>query len=95
MEFIADNPLSVLQALTALVSFAAGFTTYHFGLRRSGQRDHSGTGGQHGLVDQRRTSPAPRSSRPQRLPSAPRGLVGEAARSCSSRAPARGYALVA
>jgi hypothetical protein len=79
MEFIADHPLCILQALTALVAFAAGFSTYHLGLRRSRRRDHSGTGGQHGLLNQPSARRAPPSDRRRQAPAAPRGLLGDAA----------------
>lgn len=95
MEFIADHPLCILQALTALVAFAAGFSTYHLGLRRSGRRDHSGTGGQHGLLSQPSARRVPRSDRPRQTPVAPRGLFGDAAGTRPSRATLPDCALVA
>ena len=68
MEFVAEHPLGVLQLLTALVSFAAGFTTYHFGWRRAQRSNQSGSGGQHGLLTKLRRHLRPRGHRPMQFP---------------------------
>ena len=45
MEFMVEHPLCVLQGLTALVSFAAGLLSYHFGWRRLARSRRPGSGG--------------------------------------------------
>ncbi len=50
MEFMVDHPLCLLQGLTALVAFAAGLLSYHFGWRRAARHDRSGRGGASGSV---------------------------------------------